>query len=132
LLSFLTWNFVNSSALSSSLASIRRTTCCGSNVKEPRFRTSLPCSSTNSRTCNTHIMRHAHNNFSHWKHVWDINRTMKEAWFWTGSTEISYCRHLSQSPYFSALSGWQLRVIDCTCLVTFPKFRTKIPLSNVR
>ena len=45
-----TWNLVNSSARSSSLARIKRTTCCGSRVKDPRFNTSLPCSSTNSNT----------------------------------------------------------------------------------
>lgn len=45
-----TWNLVNSSARSSSLASINLTTCCGNKVNEPRFKTSLPCSSTNSRT----------------------------------------------------------------------------------
>lgn len=45
-----TWNFVNSSARNSSLRRISRTTCWGKRVKEPRLRTSLPCSSTNSRT----------------------------------------------------------------------------------
>lgn len=35
-----------------------RTTCCGRSVKEPKLRTSLPCSSTNSKTCrewSTHL-----------------------------------------------------------------------------
>lgn len=44
------WNFVNSSACNSSLAKINLTTCCGSSVNDPRLRTSLPCSSTNSNT----------------------------------------------------------------------------------
>lgn len=44
------WNFVNSSARNSSRHRMRRTTCCGRSVKLPRFNTSLPCSSTNSRT----------------------------------------------------------------------------------
>lgn len=48
---FHTWNLVNSSALSSSLANMSLTTCWGRSVKLPRFKTSLPCSSTNSNTC---------------------------------------------------------------------------------
>ena len=47
---WLTWNFENSSAFSSSLAMMSLTTCCGRRANEPRFSTSLPCSSTNSRT----------------------------------------------------------------------------------
>lgn len=66
--SVLTWNLVNSSALSSSLANMRRTTCCGSSVKDPRFRTSLPCSSTNSKTCNKSVTDVKYN-ISLWKHT---------------------------------------------------------------
>ena len=44
------WNLENSSAFSSSLVRMRRTTCWGRSVKEPRLRTSLPWSSTNSKT----------------------------------------------------------------------------------
>lgn len=46
----LTWNLVNSSARNSSLARMSLTTCSGRRVKDPIPRTSLPCSSTNSKT----------------------------------------------------------------------------------
>ena len=45
-----TWNLVNSSALSSSRTRISLTTCCGRSVNDPKFSTSVPCRSTNSRT----------------------------------------------------------------------------------
>lgn len=47
-----TWNLVNSSAFNSSLLNINRTTCNGKRANDPRFNTSLPCSSTNSNTLN--------------------------------------------------------------------------------
>lgn len=52
------WNLVNSSARNSSLAKINLTTCCGNNVKLPKFNTSFPCSSTNSKTFCTKLFVH--------------------------------------------------------------------------